>query len=99
MKPKQPWIGYVKHIVAEYPRLKGVDTPGAKRKRDAVEFAIAAVSGKPNAALRMKLLEIVFWRKTHTIGGAAMQIPCHVNTARIWQSDFLRLVAEYLNLP
>lgn len=35
---------------------------------------------------------MIYFTRRYTIEGAAMQIPCSVQTAKIWNSDFLLLV-------
>ena len=46
----------------------------------------------------LKLIDLVFWRQTHSLQGAAME--CHISqrTAERWHGDFIRLVARSLGL-
>lgn len=48
---------------------------------------------------RMEIIERVYFQRTHTIAGAAVAVGCHENTAGYWQAEFIRLVAEELDLP
>lgn len=67
--------------------------PPKQREHDAVEKAIAETDAEA-----LRLIDLVFWRQTHTLHGAAMQ--CHVAyiTAARWHGDFIRLVAWNLGL-
>lgn len=75
--------------------------PKEQRRFEAVDNAIRKTKEmhpsdyKP----RLSIIELVYFRGTHTIAGAAMKIGCHPNTAGIWQSEFIRLVAKELDLP
>ena len=42
----------------------------------------------------MEIIDLVFFKKTHKLAGAAMQIPCGYETAKRWQQDFIREVAR-----
>lgn len=135
MKRKEPWWGYVKSIIREYPQLKQeLETPlepfissgfgggGSNRgtvnspvercvlhdiaprkqkKLEAVETAIRVTKVRHPESWedRLKVVDLVYWKKTKTVVGAAMEIPCHQNTAGAWQAEFIRIVAEELELP
>lgn len=71
-----------------------------QRKLDAIETAIRKTQiNYSDADLRLTVINLVYWKKTHTIAGAALKIPCHVTTAGRWQADFIWAVAEELELP
>ena len=73
--------------------------PGVRGKEyDAVNDAIQVTIGKWNGIERMRLIEIVFWKKTHTLNGAAQV--CHISqrTAWRWHGDFIRAVARAYGL-
>lgn len=40
------------------------------------------------------MIDLVYFKKTHKLAGAALQIPCSYQTARNWQQDFIREVAR-----
>jgi len=63
-----------------------------QRRLDAVEQALSISSNLTSGLSRVKLIELVYFQRRYTIEGAAMQIPCSVQTAQIWNSDFLLLV-------
>jgi hypothetical protein len=63
------------------------------REYDAVEAAAAETRTYGNGPLRLKFVDLVFWRRSHTLEGAAMV--CHISrrTAIRYHGDFIRLVA------
>lgn len=63
-----------------------------QRRLDAVEHAITISSQLTSGPSRVKLIELVYLKKTHTVEGAAMQIPVSTRQAWTWNSDFLLLV-------
>ncbi len=65
---------------------------------DAVERAIRSTRRKPDGALRVKLIRLMYFEKSHTLSGAATV--CHVSeaTAKRWHGDFVRCVAKHLGL-
>ena len=48
------------------------------------------------AAKRRRLVELVYWRRTHTVYGAGVEIGVSEETAKRWNADFLLCVAGYL---
>lgn len=74
--------------------------PKQQRKYDAVSNAIlkTRLTHPKTAADRLKVIDMVYWKQSHTVAGAAMKVPCHRNIAGKWQGDFIRLVAEELDL-
>lgn len=74
--------------------------PKKQRKYDAISLAIekTKVLHPVDAEERLKVIDLVYWRKSHTIEGAAMRVPCHRNVAGNWQGEFIKLVAEELEL-
>ncbi len=67
--------------------------PWAQQRRlDAVEQAVSISSNLTSGLSRVRLIELVYFQRKYTIEGAAMQIPCSVQTAWTWNNDFLLLV-------
>lgn len=63
-----------------------------QRRLDAVEHAITISSQLTSGPSRVKLIELVYLKQSHTVQGAAMQIPVSERQAWTWNSDFLLLV-------
>ena len=64
----------------------------AMREYEAVRLAISQTLQLVDGKERMRLVDIIFWRRTHTLQGAAMS--CHVSygTAAKWHLEFIRRV-------
>lgn len=70
------------------------------RKLEAIEQAISETKRiHDNWDIRLKIIDLVYWRKTATIYGASQMVYVNVNTAASYQADFVKLVARYLDLP
>lgn len=62
------------------------------RRLEAVEQAVAISSQLTSGPSRVKLVELVYFARRHTVEGAAMQIPISTRQAWAWNNDFLLLV-------
>ena len=72
--------------------------PKRQQRMEAVERAIGRTRRRNSGALRLRIIELVYFAQSHTLHGAAMS--CHVSydTARIWHRDFVNAVADELGL-
>lgn len=78
------------------------DLPPQKQRRfDAVDNAIRRTKERHPSDYkpRLELIDLVYFKKTHTLAGAAIKVGCHPNTAGAWQAEFIRMVADELELP
>ena len=66
--------------------------PDDQRRFDAVSQALSISEHLTSGLSRVRMIELVYFRRSHTIEGAAMQIPCSVQTAWTWNNDFLLLI-------
>ena len=97
--PRYDWWGYVKAIIRRYPRMKDADVSGnALKEKEAVRVSIEQTEALANGAERIEFISMVFWKQTHTLAGAAMEIPCSERTARRWHTDFIKTVAKNYGL-
>lgn len=69
-----------------------------QREYEAIRRAIASTERYSNGRDRLKVVKLVLWDGTHTLDGAALQIPCSHKTARKWHGEFIRMVAAYYGL-
>lgn len=69
-----------------------------QREYDAVRQAVEATERMKNGRDRLKVIDLVFWKKTHTLDGAALMIHCHYKTAQKWSWEFIMLVAKNYGL-
>ena len=98
---RKAWWGYVKSFIRKYKYLKdgGDDlTETEHREVDAVEAAVVFTKGLNDGELRVQLVDIIFWKRTHTLEGAAMILHVSERTARRWHTEFIRTVAKEFGL-
>ena len=78
-------------------RLAVRELPGIQqREYEAVRRAVEITAKYKTGPERLRLIEAVHWRRSHTLTGAAMLIPCSNTTAREWHREFIRLVASQM---
>lgn len=65
-----------------------------EREYEAVRQAAEETANYRDGTFRMKFIELLFWKKTHTLEGAAMACNTSYRTARRWHTDFIMLTAE-----
>lgn len=66
--------------------------PARQADYDAVTKAIAQTKLRKNGIERLKLIDMVFWKQSHTLEGAAYALNYSDRSARQFHRDFLRLV-------
>lgn len=93
------WWMYIKSIVQEYPDIekKMEDTiiSGAELKDwRAVRDAVQITKNIANGENRIKAINLLHWSRTHTLDGAANEIPCDRATVARWQRAFFEEVAR-----
>lgn len=69
-----------------------------QREYDGVVSAIDETLTRADGVERLRLIDLIFWHKTHTLEGAAMQCNVSYATAKNWHNDFIRMVAKYMDL-
>lgn len=77
--------------IRELPRPK-------QREYDAVRQTILLTEHLRTGLDRLKLIDMVFWKGTHTLAGAAMALNISYDTAIDYHGDFIMLVAFYKEL-
>ena len=98
-KPRYRWWSYVKAMIRNYPTLvdRYIQRP-ALWEREAVQRAIDQTEQMVDGKERLQVIDLVFFRQTHTLEGAAVLIPCSERTARRWHTDFIKAVAKEFGL-
>lgn len=89
-KPRYGWWGYAKWMIRSY-------KSGTLMTRDeisAVEAAIEETKQLIDGAERLRLIDLVLWKRTHTLQGAAMAVYVSERTAQEWHRQFIRLVGQ-----
>ena len=69
-----------------------------QRELEAVEAAIQETAMLPDGEIRLSIVELVFWRQSHTLQGAANQVHLSYRSAQRRQNAFIWVVAEKLGL-
>ena len=87
-KPRYGWWGYAKDMIRRYPDQCN------DNERSAVHAAIEQTERMCSGVNRLKVVDMVFWKRTHTLEGAALQIPCSYDTAQRYHADFIKTVAQ-----
>ena len=89
-KARYIWWGYVKAMIRAYTK-DATEKEGetSKKERAAVSAALEDTKMLGDGSDRLTLIDMVFFSKTHTLDGAAQQIPCSYRTARRWHKDFI----------
>lgn len=88
--PRYGWWAYAKWMIRSY-KGGGLMT---KAERAAVEDAIAETEQLIDGAERLRLIDLVLWKRTHTLQGAAMAVYVSERTAQEWHRQFIRLVGQ-----
>lgn len=98
-RPRYYWWGYIKAVIRQYPGLKDKEVSGVKlREKEAVRAAIEQTERMQNSLDRLKIIDLVLWKGTHDVPGAALLIPCSERTAQRYHADFIKAVAKAFGL-
>ncbi len=68
--------------------------PDEQKEYEAVKKAIEMTERLSKGQDRLYVIKLVLWKRTHTLDGAAMRVPCSERTARKYHGEFIKLVAE-----
>lgn len=94
-KKRFGWWNYVRSMIYQYPARKNRELSDIEESEyNAVVSAIKQTERMKDGKKRIKVIELVFWKETNTIAGAALQVQCGDRTAQTWCSDFIKLVAQ-----
>ncbi|MDR0819752.1 MAG: hypothetical protein LBN43_09320 [Oscillospiraceae bacterium] len=95
------WGLGIKRILERYPDWLKSDNLTADQSRccSAVSESLAAVDAMPDARQRRGVIERVYFRKSHTVLGAAMSMGVSQRTAERYLAQYQRDVGARLNLP
>jgi hypothetical protein len=84
--------------VTENVALASSLTEAEERIVNAVEFALQIQAHNHTAAQRLKVTQLVYFRRTHTLIGAAMAVEYNINSVKLWNTELLKDVAAYLKM-
>lgn len=69
-----------------------------RRELEAVSEALRYVVAQKNGDKRMEVINLYYWRKSHTLYGAALKVGVHEQTAKEWNREFIQKIAENFGL-
>ena len=72
--------------------------PQERREYEAVEQALWETASLPDGAARVRIIDLVFWRQSHTLEGAAQAVHLSYRSAQRRQNALIRLVAQQMGL-
>ncbi|NCE74562.1 hypothetical protein D1157_06030 [Anaerotruncus sp. X29] len=67
-----------------------------QRSVDAVQYAMEQVLKKPQGELTIKLFDMIYYNRSHTLYGAAQVLHLTERTAKRYNRYFLKMIAERL---
>lgn len=88
-QPHYGWWSYAKHMIRRYPDRVN------ENEYAAVAAAIAETERMPAGADRLRVADMVLLKESHTLAGAALNIPCSEHTAQRYHADFIRAVGKH----
>lgn len=89
-KPRYGWWPYAKWMIRSY-KGGGLMT---NDERAAVEAAVKETEQLADGGERLRLIDLVLWKRTHTLQGAALACYVSERTAQEWHRQFIRLVGQ-----
>lgn len=75
------------------------ELPATKqREYEAVRRAVEAILRKQNGKAWYSLIDLMYWRNSHTLEGAALEVGYSKDRAKQLHGDFIRMVAKNYGL-
>lgn len=92
--------GYAKRVIREYGTYQKEPIKCRLKPREikAVTDAIEQTERLNNGTWRLKLIDLVFFKQTHSLEGACLKCSTSSRTGRRWHTEFIRTVCENLDL-
>lgn len=94
---------YMRDILRNYPDIcqkpQEQRTRNEQRRVDIVDAVLDAVDHMQDAQDKRKIIEMVYFKQSHTITGAAVNIPIGCRTASKWNAQIMELMQEIMHLP
>ena len=94
------WWGYAKRVAREYGYFqKNPDESYIRQfESEAVQRAIEKTKLLRDGEERLKLIDLVFFKQSHSLQGASIKCFISYETAVNWHGDFIRLVGVEMGL-
>jgi hypothetical protein len=69
-----------------------------QKEYEAVRMAVEATRRLQNGEQRLRIIDLVYWKRSHTLEGAALSVGYGYDRARQLHGEFVRLVAANYGL-
>lgn len=73
-------------------------TQTKQREYEAVTKALNAANQLPDGEERLRMVDLIFWRQSHTLEGVALDLHYSWRTVAQWHREFIRDVAKQYGL-
>ena len=93
-RPRKYWFHMVRSMVCRYDLIKKGESEQEKKFAAAIEKCMGEITGLPGGEDRVKAVEMVLIRHTHTQEGAAMALHYSPTTIKRWTVDFVYRVGS-----
>ena len=92
--PRFYWYAHVKHTIEQYPN--GIDRNTRQGAADYVSVSkvVEATKLLQDGEERLQLVKMIYWKRSHTIEGAANVLHISPRTAHRWRHAFIYAVAK-----
>ena len=90
-RAKRYWWGYAKSMVKRYPDNVNDD------ERKAVDAAIEATRQLQNGDVRLMVIDLMYFKGTHQMEGAAQMVHYSYDRVKTWHADFIWEVGKNFN--
>ncbi len=89
------WYGCSQTMIRRYPDLENEKGIQPAIWRNAIKNALETTAQTTDGEHKLKVIEMINFRKTHTIDGAALEVGVSRRTAQRWNSEFVNTVGRY----
>lgn len=93
-RPKYWWYDYVKKSIMHSVGGKAPATLQESISDMAVKKVLARTKGQYRGEERLKMIDLVYKKRQHSVPGAAVQLHISEGTARDWNREFVYAVAK-----
>lgn len=93
---------YIKKVLQSYPAIckkpPEQRTRNERRRVDSAHQLLEMIDFTDHAAHKRKMIDLVYFRQSHTLAGAAMLIPVGERTAQTWNAQIIEMMAQIMDL-
>ena len=89
------WYGIVLKMLQRYPGIKDEETIQSSIFTMAINKALDETRELPDGELRITAMEMIYFKGTHSIDGAALELHSSRRTIQRWCSSFVYLVGKH----